>query len=737
MKRTLDYLIKDILERKDQPFAEVHKFFRDRSRSIRQDFTLQNIRDRICIEVHEKIARFHIFSGHRLCEEDPGTFDAFQNTEQLRKVLQSLWEFYNDEPEPLPNEPEFRGYYFLTHLQDDDVLRKCLDLKPSVFSSDAVQFAIATYSSLKQNNYVRFFNLVREGTYFQACLMHSHFTIVRRRALRVMSKVYVREYPFPVDDLARILGFEDADETVRFCEHHGIAVGPHQSVLCLFFDKDKSFIEPEGELPRKRADRLIEAKTRLSNSQIVDGELEIQIPLIRRPSEPQLTSPSSALFARRSIPSMSPAISTPPVVQNTYFWAPSAELPHDFQTTTPSVPSLPKMLSPVVAIQPPFDKEKVVEDVARKEVEALLELVCLDVVRDCSTAVWKQARTEAIDAFAVTAGSVILQEVLLKIVETEALRLVCHAQLERNRVILEGMMQDFAMRECEALIYSVVRELLWDIFASQMALRQYQQRCALRAIIRWRRLVQHRRRMFEFRTAREERKRRFLINAKLIPMMTPAKIELRSRLHLPEGLSAPIDVLQEDANAQDEGAIVSDVLSPLDLPALVASELPWKESRVFCFKLVFAASVALGDLDQDRFDAIRSLFEVGHVVEDARKFHGVSSQTIACYRALIDNRLLRVAVQQIVLDGETSPMTRVVRGCQRFFKLSLTGLQHNSKAVCSGPSSVIYLLSSINSQSSLYVLLLVVLICINATHPGIGKEKRDHFGNSSDVFRTA
>jgi hypothetical protein len=244
----MKYLINELLVRKDYPFAEIHKFVRDRTRAIRQDFTLQNIRDETCIEIHEWIARFHILSGHQLCEEDMATFDAFQNTEQFRKVLQSLSEFYHDlyeEKKVLsPNEPEFRGYYILTHLQDDDVIRKCLSFPEKVFKSEPVQFALDVFFAVRTSNYVRFFNLVKEATYLNACLMHQHFLTVQKKALMIMNKAYSKEYVFPLVDLVHLLGFEDEIHAQTVCSHYGIEIvkDNEQGDSGVRFQKDQTLI---------------------------------------------------------------------------------------------------------------------------------------------------------------------------------------------------------------------------------------------------------------------------------------------------------------------------------------------------------------------------------------------------------------------------------------------------------------------------------------------------------------
>jgi hypothetical protein len=242
----MKYLIQELLVREDFPFSEIHKYIRDRTRAIRQDFTLQNIRNEICIEIHEWIARFHILSGYILCEEDVATFDAFQNTEQLRKVLQSLSEFYHDlyegEGKVSANESEFRGYYILTHLRDEDVIRRCLSFPKTVFKSEPVQFALDVFFAIRTSNYALFFNLVNEATYLNACLMHQHFSLVQKEALSIMSKVYPNDYLFPLSDLTRLLGFEDESHAQLVCSYYGLAIAEEDHHYGVRFQKDQAMI---------------------------------------------------------------------------------------------------------------------------------------------------------------------------------------------------------------------------------------------------------------------------------------------------------------------------------------------------------------------------------------------------------------------------------------------------------------------------------------------------------------
>lgn len=283
--RTLEYLLGQILDdsvtasasRPAFPFSDKHKFVRDRTRSIRQDITLQQraIEGRadwlaMVVEMHEIIARFHILSGHRLCESDFSNFDPFQNTEQLRKVLQSLQEYYVDIRRllassstdgsvlagALRNEPEFRAYQLLTHAEDQDVFRQALALVPKVFASGHVQFALRCVSAYHQGDYVKYFVLATQADYLQACLLHTHFSKLRRKALTIISKAFTSKESLAAADLARWLAIEAPDELTDLLETYGGSLDATHMQVYL----PPNVSEDDSPVVKARQSRFIEAK---------------------------------------------------------------------------------------------------------------------------------------------------------------------------------------------------------------------------------------------------------------------------------------------------------------------------------------------------------------------------------------------------------------------------------------------------------------------------------------------
>ena len=121
---TLEYLVKRILDscQSRSTLIEAQKFVRDRTRSIRQDLTIQHISDNFAIRLNEAIARFHIFIQFLLFEEvDQADFDPFQNMEQLRKVLLTLVRLYDNGLKSI-NEGEIRACYLLVHYDNIEIL---------------------------------------------------------------------------------------------------------------------------------------------------------------------------------------------------------------------------------------------------------------------------------------------------------------------------------------------------------------------------------------------------------------------------------------------------------------------------------------------------------------------------------------------------------------------------------------------------------------------------------------
>ncbi|KAG0099270.1 hypothetical protein BGZ93_008403 [Podila epicladia] len=291
---TLEYLIKEIVAKGE--LADSHAFVRDRTRSIRQDFTLQNSRGLEAIEAHEIIARYHILCIHQLCEVK--SFSQQQEMEQLRKVLTSLQEFYDDmraEGIPCPNEAEFRAYHMLSHMWDPDMLRQAQQLPRHIFQDPFIQAATELHTMSRRNNdirrraktqseaspnlFSRFFKKIAGGsvTYLMACLVETSFAEIRKGALKAINKSYLdRHGGIPIDDVMDMLGFDDVEECIENCQEYELEISYENRpsvVVNRRVNRQRIFKEGTTGFKQRRSMRIVEAKREAYSAvQIIYGE---------------------------------------------------------------------------------------------------------------------------------------------------------------------------------------------------------------------------------------------------------------------------------------------------------------------------------------------------------------------------------------------------------------------------------------------------------------------------------
>lgn len=269
---TMDYLVTYIMDNGENNYRDWYDFVWNRTRGIRKDITQQHLCDPVTVSLMEKCMRFHIHCAYELCEEPMSAFEPKINNENLTKCLQSLKEMYQDlhnRGETCPCEPEFRGYSVLLNLNKGDILREVQQLQESVRNSAEVKFALQVFSAFNSTNYVRFFRLVRSSSYLNSCILHGYFGQVRRRALQVMNIAYTfspqRPTLFPLEEVVRLLLFQDADQAAGFLTAYGLSVSDG------FVEINRSaFAEPEAPLQPKKSP-LISHKCNVSVGQIVNG----------------------------------------------------------------------------------------------------------------------------------------------------------------------------------------------------------------------------------------------------------------------------------------------------------------------------------------------------------------------------------------------------------------------------------------------------------------------------------
>src|SRR5271155_4971486 len=214
LKATLDYLLDKVVGGEER-LASVQKFVWDRTRGIRNDFSIQQVSKdedvKIAVDCFERIARFHILSLHMLSNpenlHEGENFDAHQEREQLNNTLLSLIYYYDDYRHkiPFPNEAEIRAYCIIFELQSQhpDLEDRMQSWPMALLEDGRVRTAFRLFSaagntifdqgplrpikpsSIAQGNAGTFWKILHSKavSYLMACVAEIYFNQVRFTAL--------------------------------------------------------------------------------------------------------------------------------------------------------------------------------------------------------------------------------------------------------------------------------------------------------------------------------------------------------------------------------------------------------------------------------------------------------------------------------------------------------------------------------------------------------------------------
>ncbi|KAG9454780.1 hypothetical protein H6P81_007684 [Aristolochia fimbriata] len=158
-KTTLKYLI-DFLDSSVHPYEVAHDFVFDRTRLIRQDITLQNIKNDDAIHMYEDMVKFYVLSRKKLakCGNSTNIMSLLclmsnikcSNKEQLVKSLMSLYGLYKINDTSFTIRTKAAECYSLCILLQFGVncqtmgesITSCLrQLQPLIFKSKELDFA--------------------------------------------------------------------------------------------------------------------------------------------------------------------------------------------------------------------------------------------------------------------------------------------------------------------------------------------------------------------------------------------------------------------------------------------------------------------------------------------------------------------------------------------------------------------------------------------------------------------
>ncbi|TYI62510.1 hypothetical protein E1A91_D10G248700v1 [Gossypium mustelinum] len=166
----------------------------DQLKSIRQDLTVQRIRNHLTVKVYEAHARFAL---------EVGDLPEYNQCQSQLKILYA---------EGIKGcHMEFAAYNLLCVIMHSnnnrDLLSSMSRLSAEAKKDQAVQHALAVRAAVTSGNYVLFFRLYKTAPNLNSCLMDLYVEKMRYKAVSCMSRSYRPQVP--VSYIAQVLGFSN------------------------------------------------------------------------------------------------------------------------------------------------------------------------------------------------------------------------------------------------------------------------------------------------------------------------------------------------------------------------------------------------------------------------------------------------------------------------------------------------------------------------------------------------
>ncbi|PAV91815.1 hypothetical protein WR25_18975 [Diploscapter pachys] len=184
-----------------------YRYLSDQLRSIRQDLTVQRIRDKFTVQVYEINARISLENKDR------------EEFNQCQSQLRLLYQEVSD----CPNRAEFLAYrllYYIAVENQIDIASLLRELTPALKEDECVKFAMNVRRAEALGEYEKFFKLFKNAPKMCPFIMDLFVERARKKALSVIFKAY--RPTFQIKELASTLAYEEECDLVDFLRESGV-----------------------------------------------------------------------------------------------------------------------------------------------------------------------------------------------------------------------------------------------------------------------------------------------------------------------------------------------------------------------------------------------------------------------------------------------------------------------------------------------------------------------------------
>ncbi|CAI6350823.1 unnamed protein product [Macrosiphum euphorbiae] len=225
LRKTVSYLLNEVLTVENVPFNIIYDFIDDRLNSIRQDATIQAVSNQDWMAILPPIIRFHAYAAYKCYEYDVNTFDPFLNMKHFHESIFKIVKILLEDSDESTNElcSEMVSLLIVTNLGDYNVLQQAL---PFISKKNSlIKMAVLLSLNIMNGNFGQLFETYNTFPPMHQCVICVQLPMLRKNILKSMCMGFnCKNNYFPISILSKMLLHNELHETIKECQHYGLTV---------------------------------------------------------------------------------------------------------------------------------------------------------------------------------------------------------------------------------------------------------------------------------------------------------------------------------------------------------------------------------------------------------------------------------------------------------------------------------------------------------------------------------
>ncbi|XP_043070076.1 SAC3 domain-containing protein 1 [Drosophila bipectinata] len=235
LRKTVEYLLKDIFLDTRKPYNVAYDFIFDRLRAVRREIVIQGYDARQTIPLLEPIVIFLAYSRYRLCEESIEKFDPKICNQHLQECLTGVLRCYDElEEQVTPSDLTIRelerrclieSLYQIFNLGSPESFVRALTLPDYIKKDPTFKLSFEICLAYHQGNLYRVLMGFPQLPHILSAMACTKLPALRKSLLQIFTHAYNnKQLTVPVPYLLRLLLIDKPESLQEQCRHYNLSL---------------------------------------------------------------------------------------------------------------------------------------------------------------------------------------------------------------------------------------------------------------------------------------------------------------------------------------------------------------------------------------------------------------------------------------------------------------------------------------------------------------------------------